>query len=64
MAGLGGVYIYSYCGYYGGSYKGYYSILSIAGSAIGTTSGAAVKIASRIGGGSYGDSYKHYCGRC
>ena len=61
-AGLGGVYIYSYCSYCKGSYRGYYFILSTAGSAIGITSSAAVKITSRISRGFYGDSYRYYCG--
>ena len=67
-AGLGGVYIYSYCSYCGGSCGGYCFILSIAGLAIGTTSGTAVEIAGRINRGSYGDFYRcyyrRYCGGC
>ena len=60
MAGLGGVYIYSCCSYYG-----YYKI---AGAAIKVTSGViirttystAVGIASRISEGFYGGSCT-YC---
>ena len=53
--------MYSCCSHYKGSCKGYYSILSTASSAIGITSSAAVRIASRISRGSYRDSYGYYC---
>ena len=63
-AGSGGVYIYSYCSYYG-CYRVAGAAIKVASStAIRTTYSTAIKIASRIGGaasriggGSYRDSY-------
>ena len=63
-ASLGGVYIYSYYSRCGDSCGNYYSTLSTAGSAIGTTSGAVVKIASEISKDSYKDSCGHYYRHC
>ena len=49
MAGLGGVYVYSYCSYYS-CYRVAGAAIGVAGSAvIGTTCSAAVGIASGIG---------------
>jgi hypothetical protein len=53
--------VYSCCSYYRGFYGGCCSILSTAGSAIRTTSSAAVGIASGISRGSCRHCYGHCC---